>query len=560
LHRGEVFEVIELGEISITVPESITDARNKVRQVVEYLSGNQLIAGRLATATSELSRRLLGDSSGMLSFLLDPRSDRTLLLLQVMSRNRIQNLDQILGFFDRHERTTLRNGCDQVQLEADIGIGRKLTGQQIEHLKEIVQRKNRDELMAEITARNEQLKESLDHLRRTRSAKERMEGELSIGRDIQMSMVPAKFPPFPDRNEFSIFAKLIPAREVGGDFYDFFLIDQNLLCFCIGDVSGKGVPAALFMAVTKTLIKSMAKNDAEPASVLTAVNTELSQNNDSAMFVTIFLAMLNLKTGVLNYCNAGHNPPYLKRQDGSIERIDKRHGPVIGAREGLAYKQDSVQLDQGDSFLCYTDGVTEAMSPSDELYSETRLRELLSQSVDQTVESIVDVTVASVREFENGAEQADDITVLCLDFMGQGPENSDKILQLRICNQLDEIERVNSEFNDFCKQNHIADSIRQKMNLVFDELLNNIISYGFEDGQEHEIEIDCRLVGDLLKITITDFGVPFNPFEQPEPDTSKSLQEREIGGLGIHLVRKLVDDVHYERLIDKNVVQIEKST
>ena len=550
--------MIELGEISITVPESITDARNKVRQVVEYLSGNQLIAGRLATATSELSRRLLGDSSGILSFLLDPRSDRTLFVLQVESRNRIHNLDQILGFFDRHERTTLQSGCDQVQLEADIGIGRKLTGQQIEHLKELVQRKNRDELMAEITARNEQLKESLDHLRRTRSAKERMEGELSIGRDIQMSMVPATFPPFPDRNEFSIYAKLIPAREVGGDFYDFFFIDQNLLCFCIGDVSGKGVPAALFMAVTKTLIKSMAKNDAEPASVLTAVNTELSQNNDSAMFVTIFLAMLNLKTGVLNYCNAGHNPPYLKRQDGSVERIDKRHGPVIGAREGLAYKQDSVQLDQGDSFLCYTDGVTEAMSLSDELYSETRLRELLSQSGDHTVESIVDVTVASVREFENGAEQADDITVLCLDFMGQEPEDSDKIRQLRICNQLDEIERVNSEFNGFCKQNHIADSIRQKMNLVFDELLNNIISYGFEDGQEHEIEIDCRLVGDLLKITISDFGIPFNPFEQPEPDTSKSLQEREIGGLGIHLVRKMVDDVRYERRIDKNVVQIEK--
>ena len=163
--------------------------------------------------------------------------------------------------------------------------------------------------MAEVQARNIELKDSLENLRRTRSAKERMESELNIGRDIQMSMVPVNFPPFPDRTEFTIYATLQPAREVGGDFYDFFLIDDDLLCVCVGDVSGKGVPSALFMAVTKTLIKSMAKNDSSPASILTHVNDELSHNNESSMFVTIFLAIMNVSNGQLTYCNAGHNPP-----------------------------------------------------------------------------------------------------------------------------------------------------------------------------------------------------------------------------------------------------------
>ncbi len=163
---------------------------------------------------------------------------------------------------------------------------------------------------------------------------------MNIGREIQMSMVPLVFPPFPDHNEFSVFAALEPAREVGGDFYDFYFLDEERLCICIGDVSGKGVPAALFMAMAKTLIKSRADDDRSTASILTHVNDELSADNKTCMFVTIFTGILNIRTGELVYTNAGHNPPYLRRKDGHWQRLDRRHGPVIAAVEGMVYKEE----------------------------------------------------------------------------------------------------------------------------------------------------------------------------------------------------------------------------
>jgi sigma-B regulation protein RsbU (phosphoserine phosphatase) len=179
--------------------------------------------------------------------------------------------------------------------------------------------------------------------------KDRMEKELNVGRDIQMSMVPQNFPAFPDRDEFSIHATLHPAREVGGDFYDFFFIDENRLCLCIGDVSGKGVPAALFMAVARTLIKARASEDTSTASILTRVNDEISRDNKAYMFVTLFVGILDTVTGEMVYTNAGHNPTYIRKADGNLERLDNLHGPVVGAKEGLAYKEDRIRITKGDT-------------------------------------------------------------------------------------------------------------------------------------------------------------------------------------------------------------------
>ena len=198
--------------------------------------------------------------------------------------------------------------------------------------------------------------------------KERMQDELNIGREIQMSMLRQDFPVYPDRDEFDLAATILPAREVGGDFYDFFFVDQDHLCLCVGDVSGKGVPAALFMAVTKTLIKSRASSDDSPASIMTYVNDALCEGNEACMFVTLFLAFVNVKTGALVYSNAGHNPPNLKRRSGNVERLSDRHGPVAGAMEGLAFKESAINLEQGDALVFYTDGVTEAMNPEGALF------------------------------------------------------------------------------------------------------------------------------------------------------------------------------------------------
>ncbi len=246
--------------------------------------------------------------------------------------------------------------------------------------------------------------------------KERMEKELNVAHEIQMSMVPLTFPPFPERKEFSIYATLEPALEVGGDFYDFFFIDEDRLCFCVGDVSGKGVPAALFMAVTRTMIKSKASDDRSTANILTFVNGQISQDNPSCMFVTLWVGILNIRTGEVTYTNAGHNPPYLKRVDGSLEKLSVLHGPVVGAVEGLVYGEDKLKFSSEDLLLAFTDGVTEEIDVNDELYGEMRLEALLSEMTDVSVERSVQDVVASVREFQGESAQDDDITVLALQF------------------------------------------------------------------------------------------------------------------------------------------------
>ena len=242
-----------------------------------------------------------------------------------------------------------------------------------------------------------------------------MEEELDIGRKIQLSMVPQVFPAFPDRSEFDIHAILKPARQVGGDFYDFYFIDDNRLCFCIGDVAGKGVPAALFMAMTKTLIKSRSVDDYSTASIVTHVNNELKRDNKVAMFVTLVLGILHIRTGELLYTNAGHNYPYLKRSDSSMETLAQTHGPIVGAVQGLTYTEEKIILKAGDIIFLYTDGITEAMDQEGKIYSDLRLSGLLNMSSKGSLEHLINYIVSDVEKFEVGVEQTDDITMLALE-------------------------------------------------------------------------------------------------------------------------------------------------
>lgn len=245
--------------------------------------------------------------------------------------------------------------------------------------------------------------------------KNRMEDELNIARGIQISLMPSTFP---EREELDLYAGLEPAREVGGDFYDYFFIDDDRICIVVGDVSGKGAPAALFMAVTKTLLKSNVEASVSAGTVMTRTNEELSRGNDSAMFVTVYLGILNTKTGEMEYSNAGHNPPYIRRESGEMERLGQRHGPVLGAVEGLTYGEDRVKLSGGDLLLLYTDGVTEAMDPAGTLFSEERLVGILTSDGGKSAEEVVRWTIREVHSFEGEANQADDITVLAVQARG----------------------------------------------------------------------------------------------------------------------------------------------
>ncbi len=404
------------------------------------------------------------------------------------------------------------------------------------------------------------LKQNMDELQTAygiiKTQKERMEDELNVGREIQMSLVPQEFPAFPDYQEFDIHALLQPAREVGGDLYDFYFLDAERLCLCVGDVSGKGVPAALFMAMTKTLIKSRSVDDHSTGSIITHVNDELSADNPQSMFVTLFLAILDIRNGELLYTNAGHNPSYVRRANGTVEVLTQRHGPIVGAMPGLAYQEASIKLGKGDVVLMYTDGVTEAMNSAGTLYSDPRLDDLVKSMACEAPNQITDIVMKDVVEFESGAERADDITILALSYRGPGDGEEFRELEVRVVNDLAEIDRVNQEFGAFVEQWQIPPEIGFKFNVAFDELLNNTISYAYQDDQEHEIVVHVDYSGDRLVVRIEDDGIPYNPFSREAPDTSLSLEEREVGGLGVHLVRNLMEDVAYQRKTDKNVLTL----
>ncbi|MBW1750072.1 MAG: SpoIIE family protein phosphatase [Deltaproteobacteria bacterium] len=263
------------------------------------------------------------------------------------------------------------------------------------------------------------LKKNMEELHRAytviESQKDRMQKELDVGRDIQLAMVPKDFPA---GNDYSIHATLEPAREVGGDFYDAFTVDEEHICFCIGDVSGKGVPAALFMAMAKTLIKSRALSDPSTADIVTHVNDGLSTDNEGCLFVTLYVCIFNVRTGELLTTNAGHNPPLLKHRDGSITSLSNRDGLVVGAMDGITYSEKRYQLQKDDTLLLFTDGVTEAENPNEEFFGDERLEKLFTDWQDESVEKLVENVVATTHAFEGENRQADDITVLAFQYHG----------------------------------------------------------------------------------------------------------------------------------------------
>ncbi|HVN84036.1 MAG TPA: SpoIIE family protein phosphatase [Candidatus Binatia bacterium] len=242
--------------------------------------------------------------------------------------------------------------------------------------------------------------------------------ELDIAATIQQSILPQTFPPFPDRRDFDIFAEMIPAREVGGDFYDFFLIDAHRLGFVIGDVSGKGVPAALFMAVSRTLLKSTALQGVAPGECLQSVNSSLCLDNSAEMFVTVLYGVLHTDTGVVEYANGGHNPPYVLRRDGRVEPLAGTGGVVLGALPDLRYASKTATLAPGDGIFLYTDGVTEAMDGRDALYGDQRLESLLAQVGTSAPAPVIRAVADDVKRYADGVAQSDDITTLAVQYRG----------------------------------------------------------------------------------------------------------------------------------------------
>jgi sigma-B regulation protein RsbU (phosphoserine phosphatase) len=416
-------------------------------------------------------------------------------------------------------------------------------------------KKSRDEVgeLAESFITMERtLRQSVRELKETTAAKERIESELKIAREIQMSMVPKLFPPFPLRPEFDLYATLVPAREVGGDFYDFLFIDDNRLCFAIGDVSGKGVPASLFMAVTTTLFRTTAVRVSRPDEILFLLNRELCRGNESCMFVTVFCAILDIRTGEVEYSNGGHNLPYFVSH-AETRPLRNTGGMALGFTEDVTYRSEKIMLRAGDGLFLYTDGVTEAMDEGENQFSEPRLEEFLQQANGSSATEIIRGAVDQVRRHSAGAPQSDDITALSLKYLLPAGETTRESIVVELKNNLPEIERLARITDDFGLR-HQLNETSHNVKVALDEILTNVISYAYDDAREHIIVIRLSLDQEKWTVEVEDDGRPFNPLNAPEPDTKQLLEERPIGGLGIHLVRKLIDELEYRRQNNRNIL------
>ena len=396
-------------------------------------------------------------------------------------------------------------------------------------------------------------------LEQVTAEKQRIGTELDVASNIQRDMLPSVFPPFPDRSEIELYASMTPAKEVGGDFYDYYFIDHDHLALTIADVSGKGVPAALFMMISMTLLHNHASAGGSPKEILTYVNHQLCQNNKSLMFCTVWLGILDLRTGRLVAANAGHEYPAIKRSGGQYELLMDEHDPAIGIRDGLRYREYELTLNPGDMLFQYTDGVTEAADAALELFGEERMVDALNQFPDASPEAAIRNMHAAIEGFVKEATQFDDITMLCVKYTGAGEDDGGYRATLTVPADVDRLGEVTAFLEGELEKVDCPMDEVFNLTLVAEELFINIAHYAY-DGRKGDVEMtftfdqNAREVG----MVFSDGGIPFDPTSRPRPDTTLKPGQRQIGGLGIHLVRELMDEVQYDYQGGRNIMSVKK--
>ena len=383
-------------------------------------------------------------------------------------------------------------------------------------------------------------------------SRERMESELQIGRGIQMSMIPKIFPPFPERSDLDMAGSIVPAKEVGGDLYDFYIRDERLF-FCIGDVSGKGVPASLVMAVTRSLFRTTSAHEKSPQRIVTLMNESMSDMNESNMFVTLFCGVLDMTTGHLRYCNAGHNPPMLLSD--SIRPLPVVPNLPLGVAGDMSFTEQELDLAYDDALFLYTDGLNEAENAAHEQFGEDRLKSVLHTRRDAG--SQLASMQKAVADFVGDAPQSDDLTMLFIHYLNdKQPDMTERHLILH--NNIQQIPQLAEFIETIAEEKHLDQSMAMGLNLALEEAVTNVILYAYPEGSDGLVDIEAVIREHTLEFIVTDNGKPFDPTAAPEADTSLGVEERPIGGLGIYLVRNIMDGVTYVRSEGKNILTMTK--
>jgi sigma-B regulation protein RsbU (phosphoserine phosphatase) len=396
-----------------------------------------------------------------------------------------------------------------------------------------------------------QLRKHIAEIARATAERQRIDTELEIATRIQMSMLPGDFPPFRGRkNEFDLYAQVHPAREVGGDFYDFFFIDDDHFAVIVADVSGKGIPAALFMAITKTIIKNRLQSGEDPALALEIINHQLCDNNIMDMFVTAWLCILEISSNKLVYVNAGHNQPLAGRKgqggQGFTFLVSPPDLPLAGM-DDTRYHSREMRLDGGDMLFLYTDGIVEAADSGGAFYGKERLRSFLNNNTGGTLNDMLSRLRADIAAFAGGAEQSDDITMLAIRIIGGEPAAAQTITLKAAVAELDALIAFIGRGLD---TGGCPDHVRGQIELAAEEIFVNIADYAYNE-EGGEVTVDCRLDpspgGMKMTLIFRDKGRAFNPLDYDEPDITLPLEEREPGGLGLLIVRKTMDTIQYSR-------------
>lgn len=390
--------------------------------------------------------------------------------------------------------------------------------------------------------------QNLRQLNEVRIKEQHIEDELAIARNIQQSLLPS--------NSISDISKhieikglQIPARYVGGDIFDYYVRDNKLL-FCIGDVSGKGVPAALLMAISHSLFRTLSARDNNPDRIMEALNASISDNNPDIMFITMFLGILDFTTGEVTYCNAGHNPPIVVK-NGHAKYLDTEPSLLMGVDIHAKYTPYTLKLAPGDTLFLYTDGLTEAENEQKDLFGEQRALETVAKFSEYSAEEQVEHLKQAVQVFVNQAEQSDDLTLLAIRRMPNCPSS------LTLSNNINELTKLEPFLADFFESNGINKSLFSKLDLALEEALANVIMYAYPEGQQGEVNLIVAVRNNSIHMEISDHGTPFNPLQHREDNLDVPLDQRKIGGLGIHLIKEIMDLIEYEYKEGKNILKLE---
>ena len=397
----------------------------------------------------------------------------------------------------------------------------------------------------------------IEELKHTTIQKASIERDLSIASDIQMGMLPVKFPTKEDRDDVQLYASLTPAKAVGGDLFDFYFRDEKLF-FCIGDVSGKGVPASLFMAVTRSIFRTVSVHESMPDRIITIMNRTIADMNKTNMFVTLFVGVLDLPTGRLHYCNAGHDAPLLV--GAGVGELSCDANIPVGFMPQWKYTLQEAHIFTGTTIFLFTDGLTEAEDINHAQFQMERVHEVAGQALAQQMQEpkeLIGSMAEAVHQFVGDAEQSDDLTMMAIQYIKQ--QHDVKLRKsIVLPNDVKEVSKLTAFVEEVCEAMGFDGALTAQLTLAIEEAVVNVMKYAYPPQKRGDVTIEAQSNDLRLKFTIIDSGMPFDPTVRAEVDTTLSAEDRPIGGLGIHLVRKIMDSINYERVDSLNVLTLRK--